>query len=197
MEILFVTDFVCPYCIVAKEALKQALSASGMKAEIKIQPYELTPEPNERVDTFHDEKRREHYQSLEEPLKKLGLDLKIPPAVVPRPYTRLAFEGWHYAEEKGLGNLYADQVYAAYFADQRDIGELDVLTDLAERTGLDAADFRRALTEGIYTDRQKKAAAHAADDLKVQCVPTIYVDGMQIDFEPYEKENWLKFFERQ
>ena len=25
MEILFISDYVCPYCLVAKEALKQAL----------------------------------------------------------------------------------------------------------------------------------------------------------------------------
>ena len=45
MEILFITDYVCPYCLVAKEALTQALDATGLTADITYQPFELTPEP--------------------------------------------------------------------------------------------------------------------------------------------------------
>lgn len=194
MEILFVTDFVCPYCIVAKEALNQALADLGMEADIKIQPYELTEEPKERVDTFHDEVRRERYKILEEPARELGLDLKIPPAVIPRPYTRLAFEGWHYAQEKGVGNQYADKVYDAYFVEQKDIGRIDVLTELAGSVGLNSEEFRKALEEGKYTQAQKKTVAYAREVFQIQHVPTIYIDGEKIEFQAYQKENWLQFF---
>ena len=64
-----------------------------------MQPFELTEEPKERVDTYHDETRKAHYQILKEPAGQLGLAMKLPPAVVPRPYTRLAFEGWYFAKE--------------------------------------------------------------------------------------------------
>ena len=56
LDILFVTDFVCPYCLVAKEALRQSLEELGMEAEITLQPLELTAEPEPRVDTCHDER---------------------------------------------------------------------------------------------------------------------------------------------
>ena len=194
MEILFVTDFVCPYCIIAKEALRQALAETGVRAKIRIQPYELTPEPGKQVDTYHDEKRKERYQALLEPAAELGLDVKFPPAVVPRPYTRLAFEGWHYAEEKGVGDAYADSVYRAYFIDQQDIGQISVLTALAEHVGLEPQAFAEALTEGRYTQAQKEAIAYSQEVLRVEYVPTISIDGEQITFEPYQKENWVKFF---
>ena len=64
MEILFVSDYVCPYCLVAKEALHRALRKAGIPASITYQPYELTPEPKERVDTYHDQRRRASYQIL-------------------------------------------------------------------------------------------------------------------------------------
>ena len=73
MQILFISDYVCPYCLVAKEALSQALARTGHQANITWQPYELTPEPKERVDTYNDERRRAGYQVLVEPCKKLGL----------------------------------------------------------------------------------------------------------------------------
>ena len=42
LDILFVTDFVCPYCLVAKEALDQSLRELGLEAKISLQPLELT-----------------------------------------------------------------------------------------------------------------------------------------------------------
>ena len=93
MEILFISDYVCPYCLVAKEALKQALETMGLEARITWQPYELTPEPRDRVDTYHDEKRKANYRILVEPCARLGLAMKLPPKVIPRPYTRWPLKG--------------------------------------------------------------------------------------------------------
>ena len=72
MEILFISDYVCPYCLVAKEALDRALEKMGVQAHITYQPYELTPEPKERVDTYHDQRRRAGYQVLAEPCRIPG-----------------------------------------------------------------------------------------------------------------------------
>ena len=110
LDILFVTDFVCPYCLVAKVALEEALKETGIEAEIRVQALELTQEPKERVDTFHDEERKKRYQVLVAPANSLGLDMKLPPAVCPRPYTRLASEGLFLAREQGLEAPYADLV---------------------------------------------------------------------------------------
>lgn len=192
MEILFVSDYVCPYCLVAKETLKQTLELSGLSAGITWQPFELTPEPAERVDTYHDEQRRAHYQILAEPCKDLGLDMKLPPKVIPRPYTRLAFEGWHYAKEKGRGEAYNDLVYRAYFIDEQDIGRIPVLADLARRAGLDGDDFTAALENGTYREVQRQAAQYAKEVLKPRGVPTIYIDGEKVELHDYSKAEMLR-----
>lgn len=191
MEIKFISDYVCPYCLVAKEALKQALEATGLSADIIWQPFELTPEPGERVDTYHDENRKAHYQILEEPCRQLGLDMKLPPKVIPRPYSRLAFEGWHYACEKGRGEEYNDLIYRAYFIEELDIGKVSVLAGLAERAGLDAADFTAALENGIYFQKQKEAAEYSRNLPEVRSVPTIYINGEKIHLRKYTKEEMI------
>lgn len=188
MDILFITDYVCPYCLVAKEALRQALEITGQQAAIRYQPHELTPEPRERVDTWHDQRRRAGYKVLEEPCRKLDLPMKLPPRVIPRPYTRLAFEGWFYACDKGKGEEYNDAVYRAYFLEELDIGEIPVLAGLAERVGLDPADFARALETGVYTAKEKEAVAYTREVLKPTGVPTIYIDGEKIMLSEYTKE---------
>ena len=187
LDILFTTDFVCPYCLVAKEALRQSLEELGMEAEITLQPLELTAEPEPRVDTCHDERRKAHYQLLVEPCKELGLDMKLPPNICPRPYTRLAFEGYFYAKEQGKGEVYGDKVYRAYFIDEKDIGDMELLSDLAAESGLDREDFKQALIDGIYGKEEKEAVRHSREDLKVKSVPTIYIDGKEITLKTYTK----------
>lgn len=188
LDILFVTDFVCPYCLVAKEALDESLRDLGLEAKITLQPMELTEEPNPRVDTCHDEKRKARYQVLEEPCRQMGLDMKLPPNVCPRPYTRLAFEGYFYAQEQGRGEVYGDKVYRAYFIDERDIGDREVLGDLAAESGLDREDFLTALEDGIYGPEEKEAVRYSKEELKVEVIPTIYVNGQRISLETYTRE---------
>ncbi len=191
MKVLFVSDYVCPYCLVAKEALHQALEAAGMKAEIQYHPFELTPESKPQVDTYHDETRKAHYQVLVEPCRELGLAMKLPPCVVPRPYTRMAFEGYFYAQEQGKGEVYNDLLYRAYFIEEKDIGKLDVLCDLAEASGLDPQEFRQALEERKYKEQLQEANRYAREVLQVQYVPTIYVDGKKVEVTQYTKEEFL------
>lgn len=196
LDILFVTDYVCPYCLVAKTALDEALKETKIKADVRIQPYELTPEPQERVDVCHDEERKKHYQILIEPAKSLGLDMKMPPAVCPRPYTRLAFEGFFFARETGQAEHYSDLVYRTYFEKEQDIGELDVLCEIAERAGLDAKKFRQALKTGTYTKQVKEAVDHSRNVLEITGVPTIYLNGGQISIESYTKEEMIQILQK-
>ncbi len=195
LDILFVTDFVCPYCLVAKVALEEALKETETEAEIRIQPLELTPEPKERVDTYHDEERRKRYQVLVEPAKALGLDMKLPPAVCPRPYTRLAFEGLFFAEEKGPGEQYADLVYRAYFEKEQDIGNMEILCEIAREAGLDAAEFRKALDDGTYTAQVKEAVDYSRTVLEVKGIPSVYLNGELVSIEKYTKEEMVQILQ--
>lgn len=188
MEILFVTDFVCPYCLVAKEALHLALEETGIQAEIILQPYELTPESRPRVDTWNDQRRREGYKRLIDPCEKLGLPMKLPPHVIPRPYTRRAFEGWFFADARGRGEEYADAAYKAYFYEEQDIGQIPVLRALAEKIGLDGAEFTAALEQGTYRRQEQEAAAFSRDVLKITGVPAIYLNGRKITLHDYSVE---------
>lgn len=192
MEILFISDYVCPYCLVAKDALSRALEKMGVQAHITYQPHELTPEPKERVDTYHDQRRRAGYQVLVEPCRQLGLDMKLPPKVIPRPYTRLAFEGWFYACDHGKGDAYNDLVYRAYFIREQDIGDIDVLTALAKQVGLEEGDFREALESGRYTGKERQAVRYTREVLKPRGVPTIYVDGREITLKDYTEAEMLQ-----
>ena len=197
MEILFVSDYVCPYCLVAKEALRQAMAETGITPNITWQPYELTPEPKPQVDTYHDEKRKAGYQILVEPCKKLGLDMKLPPNVVPRPRTRWAFEGWYYACEQGKGEEYNELMYRAYFIDELDIGDMAVLVKLAESLGLNGEDYKAAVLSGKYSELEQAACDHARNVLEIKGVPSIYINGEKIALKAFDKEEMIEILQNE
>lgn len=185
MEILFISDYVCPYCLVAKEALRRAMALTGINATVTWQPYELTRAPEPGVDTYSDPVRRQRYKVLDAPCRELELDMKLPPKVIPRPYSTLAFRGWHYACDHGAGETYNDLVYRAYFIEERDIGDPAVLADLAERSGLPREEFLAALHDETYACRQDEAADYAKTVLKPGSVPTICIDGVKQELKTY------------
>ena len=149
------------------------------------------------MDTYHDERRRANYQILVEPCKQLGLDMKLPPNVIPRPYSRLAFEGWYYACDHGKGEEYNDLMYRAYFIEEQDIGDPAVLGELAARVGLDRAEFLSALEQGTYSPVEKAAVEHTRNVLQPKGVPTIYIDGEKVSLQTYTKEEMVSILRKE
>ena len=193
MEILFATDYVCPYCIVAKDALKEAIARTGLDVQISWQPFELTPETKPRRDMSNPTpERNAQMAALAEKGRRLGLELKLPPNVHPRPYTRLAFEGWFYACDRGMGDAWADAMYRAYFVEELDIGSIEVLASIAARLGMDAADMTTALEQGRYTEQERAAVAHTRTVLQPTAVPTLYINGRKVMMEEYTVEEAVK-----
>jgi predicted DsbA family dithiol-disulfide isomerase len=123
--------------------------------------------------------------------------MKLPPNVVPRPYTRLAFEGWFFACDHGKGDEYNDSVYKAYFIDEKNIGDVEVLTALAENVGLDGAAFRAALENGTYTEAEKAAIDYARNELQPKGVPTIYINGEKVAVSEYTKDEMIRILSEQ
>ena len=93
LTIDFLTDYVCPFCLVTKENLRAALKTLHQEAEIIEHPYALTPEGSEPTDIC-DEEHRAYFARLKEPAETVGLNMQLPPEIRPRPMTYLAFEGW-------------------------------------------------------------------------------------------------------
>jgi len=102
---------------------------------------------------------------------------------VPQPYSRLAFEAQQYAAEQGLGQRWTERMFRAFVVEQRDIGSLDVLADVATHLGLDATGLRSALTSGQYAEAHHKALVRARE-LDITAVPTFLVDDRRLEGVP-------------
>jgi 2-hydroxychromene-2-carboxylate isomerase len=84
-------------------------------------------------------KARYHAKDLGDWARFYGLRIGFPP-VFPVNSVK-AMRGAFVAEECGQMSPYARAVFEAYWGDLRDISQDEVLRDVAERVGLDSADF--------------------------------------------------------
>jgi predicted DsbA family dithiol-disulfide isomerase len=94
--------------------------------------------------------------------------------------SRLAVEAAEFARDAGKYSGFHRAVLAAYFARSQDIGDLDVLGELAAEVGLDPAALRQALATGLYADT-RQAAHDEARRLGITGVPTyIFAGGVRV-----------------
>jgi len=81
-------------------------------------------------------------QSVQPMAAKLGVKMRMP-SVVPR--TRLAHEAAAWARANGQADALHDAIFRAFFERSADIGQIEVLADLAANVGLDSADLKHSL----------------------------------------------------
>ena len=112
--------------------------------------------------------------------EKLGVYMKLP-TVSPYPYTNLAFQGLEFAKDQGKGDEYNDAVFRAFFQQSRDIGRIDVLSDIANEVGLDPEQFRAALEQGTYRDRVQQLLQTAYGRIRVTAVPTMIIGRQRLE----------------
>ena len=141
--------------------------------QVELRPYPnatLRPEDDYLPDVW----KRSVYPLAE----ALNIALKLP-SISPQPYSRLAHEGYRFAEIAGRAAEYNAAVFKAFFQEDRDIGDMDVLLRIAASIGLDQNEFRVALESGQFTSAHNASLAEAAER-GVHSVPSVYINGQQL-----------------
>ncbi len=176
VQVEIYSDYVCPYCVLFETVLDKA--SSDLDITVDWKPVELRPYPNATLrpedDYLPDAWKRSVYPLAD----SLNVSLKLP-SISPQPYSRLAHEGYRFTEMAGCAAEYNQAVFKAFFQEDRDIGDIDVLMSLAGHIGIDENKFRTALESGRFTDAHNTALAEAAE-LGVQSVPSVYVNGQSL-----------------
>ncbi len=164
-------DFVCPYCMLANKPLHEAIA--GLDVQLDWMPFELRPE-GEPPFRPEDEFIQNGWKHSVYPLAaRLGVEMRLP-AISPQPYTRLAFEGLQFAKQAGKTQDYGDAVLNAFFQRGRDIGNVDVLTAVAEETGLAGDRFKAALLSGEFRNAHA-AALRSGREIGIRAVPSVLI----------------------
>lgn len=92
------------------------------------------------------------------------------------------------ASDAGLGHACSMRVFKAFFQEDRDIGDIEVLVDIAAEVGLNPVEARSALINGTYVEQHKDARRHAEEEMKITVVPTIVVGNKVFRGSPSVEE---------
>ena len=182
-----VSDMVCPWCYLGKARLDLALAEilDEVSVDVNWRPYRLNPDyPPEGVDQKAElEKKlggKEKVEQAHEMLTQLGKEVGINfdfDAIKVGPNTldahRLSL--WAHAEGREFQDKVTTALFKANFEEGRNIGDHEVLADIAEQAGMN----REVVTRLLASDADKDtivAEIDAAQQMGVAGVPFFILD---------------------
>ncbi len=177
------SDPICPWCYIGKTNLDKALaSVPNHPFVIEWHPFQLNPDmPEGGMD------RREYlerkfggkegavraYAPVVEHAEKAGLNIDFE-AMKRTPNTLDAHRLIHWAGIESKQNAVVDALFDAYFVQGRDIGDHEVLADIADSVGMDAAVVLKLLKSDADRNDIRQRDTHSRE-MGVSSVPTFIV----------------------
>ena len=175
LTIDIVSDVVCPWCYIGKRKLEAALALPGAAelpaVEVRWHPFQLNPDmPAAGVsrqqyleDKFGGPDRAaEIYTRVRAAGRTAGLELNID-GITLQPNTLAAHALIAFAQQVGgtMGNEVKERLLKAYFIENRFIGSIEVLVEIAREAGLDADAARSYLGDPAHLQAVAQADAQA------------------------------------
>ncbi|MCA1749756.1 MAG: DsbA family oxidoreductase [Sphingomonadales bacterium] len=187
LDIEFVSDIACPWCLVGLRNLEAALgeTAGEIEADIRFSPFELNPDmPGEGMDraAYFAEKYRlpeaeakARGEVIREAAAETGFTMNSGPGFrILNTFDAHRLLEW--AGEAGHQRQLKHALFDAYFRDRRDISDAGELAEIAQAAGLDRARAIRILESEEYEEQVRDAEArHRARG--IAAVPTAIVAG--------------------
>ena len=194
------SDPICPWCYIGKAHLDRALEAHpDHPFVIEWHPFQLNPDmPAEGMD------RRAYlegkfggkdgavkaYALVVEHAEQAGLKIDFE-GMKRTPNTLDAHRLIHWAGVEGKQTAAVSALFQAYFVDARDIGDAEVLADVADTVGMDASVVLRLLASDADRDDIQARDAHSRK-MGITSVPTFIVAGQHAVPGAQPPELWAR-----
>jgi predicted DsbA family dithiol-disulfide isomerase len=186
MRIDFVSDVSCPWCVIGLKSLETALSRLGdaVSAELHFQPFELNPGMAPAGQDIGEHLAQKYgstaaqVESNREAIRARGAQVGFTFRMERRGRIYNTFDAHrllHWAELEGRQTALKHALFEAYFSDGRNPADHEVLIDLAQRVGLDAARARAILSSDAYAE-DVRAQERFYLDRGIHSVPAIIVN---------------------
>ncbi len=190
LKIDFVSDVVCPWCVVGLGGLDTALDvlkAEGIAADIAFQPFELNPQIAPEGENIVEHIGRKYGASPEqsaanramirERAGEVGFDMRMTDdSRIWNTFDAHRLLHWAHETAPDRQKALKQALFTAHFTENRNLTDAGVLTTAAEKAGLDRAEAGEVLASGRYAQ-----AVRQAEDLwrarGITSVPAVVVEG--------------------
>ena len=158
LHVEVVADLVCPFCYLGKRRLDHAMEAVQGPSEVNWHPYQLNPDMPEGGLPFDEylSMRFGSPQNIQPALEQLtyegrleNIDFRFD-RISQVPNTLHAHQLMYLAESEGADQTaLAEELMKAYLERGEDIGNTEILVELAERHGLVARDVEKIIDDDV------------------------------------------------
>ena len=130
---------------------------------------------------------RQGYEGLGEHVQRMADDEKLDMSRPPfRSNSHLALVADLFARDHGLQEPFHTNMFKAYWQEHRNIGQRDVVLDVARQSGLDAAQLEKAIDDGRY-EQELASVYDECNTYGITGVPTFIIGRyMVVGAQPYE-----------
>lgn len=190
MQIDFVSDVACPWCIIGLRGLEEALDRTRdvVEARIHFQPFELNPDmPPEGQNIVEHvaekygaspEQSAANRTTIRERAASVGFRMEMNDDS--RAYNTFdAHRLLHWAGDadkpEGAQAALKHALFDAYFTDGENPGDPEVLAAAAEKAGLDPITARGVIASGRYTEEVRETE-QLWQQRGINAVPAIVID---------------------
>ncbi len=185
-------DVMCPWCYLGKRRLDAAAASfaarnlgEGRKVDIEFHSFQLAPDlavgVTQPASQFIQKETGSSEAEVDGMLdhmvrlgRRIGIEYNWDAVQVTN--TLLAHQLIHHAKTVGKQLEAEEALFAAYFTEGRDVGDADVLADIAEQIGLDRTEATQALKSNTHLPAVRADLA-LAGSYRVTGVPFFVVDG--------------------
>ena len=195
-----ISDAICPWCYIGKTNLDRALEQiPDHPFTIEWHPFQLNPTmPAQGMG------RREYlegkfggktgavqaYAPVVEAAEAAGLKIDFE-GMQRTPNTIDAHRIIHWAGIEGRQSFIVQRLFEAYFRDARDIGDHEVLADIADGCEMDATVIAKLLESDADIETMQKRDAHSRE-MGISSVPTFIVANQHAVPGAQPTEMWIK-----
>ncbi len=169
------SDYVCPWCYMARASLEQV--KQEVDVDIEWRAFELRPAEARAYDEAAMEEKKKQIAAFWPQVKEIakqryGLDIEQGPFGID---TRLAHIAAKAARDLGDGDEFHLQIFQRYWERGEDVGSRDVLLDIARSLDLDLERFEERLDDRDLLDEVLSDEGDASA-IGVQGVPAMIID---------------------
>ncbi|WP_254767025.1 DsbA family oxidoreductase [Salinilacihabitans rarus] len=183
-RIVVYADYVCPFCFLGRQSLRRYRESREDPLEVDWHPFDLRRDkrrPDGSIDRSADDgKDEQYYERARENVRRLQerYDVEMAQEIATEVDSLFAQQASLYVREEHPDRWLAFDraIYDALWREGRDIGDADVLADLAADVGLPADEVREATADESLRERLDERFAEAQRD-GVTGVPTFVADG--------------------
>lgn len=157
LEIDVISDVVCPWCYLGKRKLDAAMKqVDPLTYDVRWRPFQLDPtippEGIARADYMSRKFGPEKIAAIHARLEEAGREDAIAFAfdkITRSPNTLDAHRLIRWAQSSGKQSEIVERLFSLYFVEGQDIGDRQLLIELARQTGLDGDLIARLFVEGV------------------------------------------------